>query len=613
MRNMYTDKWGMQMKIAVFVTGWNSKYLDDMYKGMEASLKEFQDTIHVYTCYAKLGSGNSTNKAEFDFYKLADLSEYDGVILPSTTIKEGDVKQKVIDWIQESGKPCVTLEERIPGFSSIEINQWDAMRELVDHLAQKHGIKSFGYLGSGADIFEARMRKKAVLSRVEELGLWMEPEWIGEGNYTYEDGMAYGKLLVEAAQEGRKLPEAVVSANDLMAAGIIDMLKGTPLYGKIAITGFDQYFEGRIYYPSITTIARPCEEVAYEGIRLLHELVETGQTEPVKRELTYRFFVGDTCGCKRETPFDNIKFRNEMFQMVYRDASAKSKLDSMQERMTNENALEEMMQAIADFLDGINAKSGAIYLTEHLTSSEQRSYRECRRQVLDWHSDKLKQGEGGVYVFMPLHYMEHRMGYCRVSGAGMMFQTGILEAFFRAISYAIENYIQRRQYHDVNDQLQRLYRVDQLTEIYNRFGMEDLGQKLYHRNCINHVNTVFIFCDVNRLKYINDTYGHEAGDWVIKSTGKALAKLETQDSIPFRYGGDEFILITTQGAGVDEKIIREELREVCKEAPIPEPVEISIGVVTAPWDAPEDMDAYLHKADEEMYKEKKRYHAERKS
>lgn len=106
--------------------------------------------------------------------------------------------------------------------------------------------------------------------------------------------------------------------------------------------------------------------------------------------------------------------------------------------------------------------------------------------------------------------------------------------FFRNICYALENYIQRKQYQEVNLKLQKLYRIDQLTGIYNRFGMEDLGQKFYEKNCEYHVNTKFIFCDINRLKYINDTYGHKAGDWVIRKTGEALGRLTAEDSLPFQ-------------------------------------------------------------------------------
>lgn len=56
------------MKIAVFATGWNGEYLRDMYHGLENSQKEFHDSIHLYASFGRLGSGDSFNKSEFDFF-----------------------------------------------------------------------------------------------------------------------------------------------------------------------------------------------------------------------------------------------------------------------------------------------------------------------------------------------------------------------------------------------------------------------------------------------------------------------------------------------------------------------------------------------------------------
>ena len=61
------------MKIAVFATGWNGEYLRDMYHGLENSQKEFHDSIHLYASFGRLGSGDSFNKSEFDFFELADM------------------------------------------------------------------------------------------------------------------------------------------------------------------------------------------------------------------------------------------------------------------------------------------------------------------------------------------------------------------------------------------------------------------------------------------------------------------------------------------------------------------------------------------------------------
>ena len=213
------------MKIAVFATGWNGEYLRDMYHGLENSQKEFHDSIHLYASFGRLGSGDSFNKSEFDFFELADMSEYDGFLYPSTTIKEGDVKQRLLERIIESGKPCVSLEEEIPGLSFVGINQSKAMRQIVRHLAGVHGIRTFGFINGMKDTYEAQMRQQGVESKIRELGLCLMPEWVDYGNYEYRSGETYARKMIAAYEAGEELPQAVISANDLMAAAFLQTIK----------------------------------------------------------------------------------------------------------------------------------------------------------------------------------------------------------------------------------------------------------------------------------------------------------------------------------------------------------------------------------------------------
>lgn len=595
------------MKIAVFVTGWNKEYLRYLYGGLVNAQNKFGDEIDIYTCYAKLGSGNSVDKSEFSFFKLANLKEYDGIIFPSTTVKEGDIKNKMIEWILDSGRPCVTLEELIPYMSSAAMNQWNGMQDMVDHLFSVHGIRTFGFLGGYTDTCEADLRKNATVDYIEKHGLVMMPQWIRDGIYEYSDGMEYATDLLLAYEQQKEIPQAVVCANDVMAAGIIDGLSDTPLQNKIAVTGFDHYYDGELFSPTITSIRRPREEVAFDGVKLLHEMVEKKYANPIHRYSPYKIIIGRTCGCQNvHEAEDNAVFRKKMFMKMFQERQICAQFDSMEESIVGQVSLDQLLDKVADFLEKNGAQMVQILLSGDLLSHKEHSYRSCQHLVLD--RKKEGQDSSQIRVFMPLHYQQHQMGYCKVVGMDKIFENGLLEAFFRTICYAMENYIQRQQYAIVNQKLQKMYRIDQLTGVYNRFGMEDLGQEFYHSNCSKKRNTIFIFCDINRLKYINDTYGHQAGDWAIQTTGRALAALESEQSIAFRYGGDEFVFLTVEGSGVDEKLIRMKLEELCHDSPMKEKLEISIGKIVASWREPEDMDTYLDRADEAMYQEKKQYY-----
>ncbi|WP_458701596.1 GGDEF domain-containing protein [Sulfurospirillum sp. 1307] len=100
------------------------------------------------------------------------------------------------------------------------------------------------------------------------------------------------------------------------------------------------------------------------------------------------------------------------------------------------------------------------------------------------------------------------------------------------------------------EKLQKLVYKDSLTKCYNREWFED--KYLQEDKASFSKDGVFVFVDLNRLKRINDDYGHMVGDKVIKYL--ALKLLEMTPNV-VRYGGDEFILFFTEGnEQVEEKM-----------------------------------------------------------
>ena len=80
---------------------------------------------------------------------------------------------------------------------------------------------------------------------------------------------------------------------------------------------------------------------------------------------------------------------------------------------------------------------------------------------------------------------------------------------------------------------------DALTGLYNRLAYAQLGENYYERN---KGNVFFLYIDMDRLKYINDTEGHEAGNVYIRSFAEKLKK-NFVDWNCYRVSGDEFIVV----------------------------------------------------------------------
>ena len=151
-----------------------------------------------------------------------------------------------------------------------------------------------------------------------------------------------------------------------------------------------------------------------------------------------------------------------------------------------------------------------------------------------------------------------------------------------------------------NEIYRKLAFLDTMTNMKNRTAFE---QRLnLFRDKVEVEPVIFTIADMNDLKYINDTYGHKAGDEAIMSFAKAVATVFSECSC-YRIGGDEFCIIS-EGLGTEEiekRILL--LEKQLQEAAIGKEYIISGSVGYAILEA-NDVDACFKKADEKMYKTK---------
>ena len=93
---------------------------------------------------------------------------------------------------------------------------------------------------------------------------------------------------------------------------------------------------------------------------------------------------------------------------------------------------------------------------------------------------------------------------------------------------------------------------DGLTGLYNKGKFMALSQSLFRRQ-----EAIAVFnMDVNNLKHMNDTFGHEMGDRLILKAAASLKLIEARNVIPFRVGGDEFIVVALHMASDAAEALR---------------------------------------------------------
>jgi diguanylate cyclase (GGDEF)-like protein/PAS domain S-box-containing protein len=174
----------------------------------------------------------------------------------------------------------------------------------------------------------------------------------------------------------------------------------------------------------------------------------------------------------------------------------------------------------------------------------------------------------------------------------------------------IGTYIDISERKKLEEKLKKLAHFDILTGCYSRgHGLSLLKQQIKTANR-KKTPILLFYLDIDDFKHINDTFGHQEGDKVLKETAKLFkSTLREVDSI-CRIGGDEFLLIFPESSLNDVPLIRERisknLEKLNQKLNRPYKIDFSIGLSCYDPAHPLSIDKLIRIADENMYKEKKK-------
>jgi diguanylate cyclase (GGDEF)-like protein len=176
-----------------------------------------------------------------------------------------------------------------------------------------------------------------------------------------------------------------------------------------------------------------------------------------------------------------------------------------------------------------------------------------------------------------------------------------LQAFADQAAIAIEN---ARLYQG----MQQLALTDDLTALYNRRGLLELGQREVQRAHRFKRSLTLIWLDIDHFKDINDAFGHEKGDEVLRKVIERCKKEVREIDIFSRYGGDEFIVILPETTLEGGTQVAERLCYLIKKITVSSflgniHITASFGVASLSEDVA-DLNALMTRADQAMYQAK---------
>ena len=172
-----------------------------------------------------------------------------------------------------------------------------------------------------------------------------------------------------------------------------------------------------------------------------------------------------------------------------------------------------------------------------------------------------------------------------------------------AIRYAVER-------HKNIQSLRELALLDGLTGLYNRKGFSFLTSQHMALAKRNQRKLLLFYMDLDGMKTINDTLGHDAGDGALIKTSQLLRQTFRDSDVISRLGGDEFVALALESKNYDKEVIVKRLQQNIemgnKYGRDDFNLSISIGVAEYSSDNPVEIEPLLKQADRAMYTNKRR-------
>jgi two-component system cell cycle response regulator len=261
-----------------------------------------------------------------------------------------------------------------------------------------------------------------------------------------------------------------------------------------------------------------------------------------------------------------------------------------------EEALQKVEQEPPDLilLDVMMPKIDGIEVARRVKANENLPFIPIIMQTaLDATENKVEGLEAGAddYITKPIDFAELRAR---------------LTSMLRIKRLQEELEERERQLLEANERLRHMSQTDGLTGLDNRRNLEERIEEMFeHAKRLNEPFSC-VMCDLDRFKSVNDTYGHQAGDAVLKQFAKILRNEVREIDRAGRFGGEEFMLLLP-GTVLDAAVtfaerVRKQIEShtfTFDKASIQRTA--SIGVSAWPHPRIKDCDALVRAADDALY------------
>lgn len=630
-------------RIAVIIACIDQSYQSAVLKGIAASAKECSLNIEVFVSFTGTMGNPGHDTGEFNIFSLPDFTEYDGAILLTNTVAYQPVITDILDRIKAAGIPAVSVDNDIPSFYHIGIDNRTAMRKITEHMIKVHGVRTINYVSGPADNPESADRLAGFMDVLSENGIQIEDERIFYGDFRAPTGRtAIEKMLSSKLP----MPQALICANDVMAASAINRLAdaGYKVPDDIAVTGFDNTYSSHNYQVELTSVDRPLGNSGKLACKmLLNHFQALSQQRSIMLDMFPRFT--ESCGCHDNMKVDLLEYRDLNYRNYMKFEKAQSYMavfNKLSCELLGCNTFEEYINVLKSLVseidpeefyfcvcegwdqgpsDGSPENAGGnedeipTKYTENVTvevAYKQGQFLEptvMRTKDVIPHSAE-NRAPGKMYYIIPLHFGVRCLGYMALYNCPVSIYNSMFETLCINISNSLENIRKLICLEYAVKRLGKLYAQDTFCGIFNRNGFVQGTREIYDACVRQKRDIMLMFIDLDGLKKINDTFGHDVGDEAIRCIADVLRETCVNGEVYCRFGGDEFIVFAADSStGKADELsaeIEKNIEKINQSGAHEFELSASTGYVIAIPEEGEDIFRFVTDADKIMYVQKRK-------
>ncbi len=625
----------MKKKIAVLACGWAQYFLYDFLQGVEKIAKENNADVYIFNCYDYVEFSGYPNATGFSIYRLINYEEYDGIIILSDLIKNPRVLEMERQRILKSGKPAVSINLKLKDISCMRIDNYTGFYELVTHLIKEHNARNLFYIDCNETSLDFAERRKAFRMALQDNQIELNRENI----FTVEhSSFNYGyNAASEIFSSDRKLPDAIVCANDLIALSVLKAAaeRNIKIPEQLKIAGYDGNYFARNVIPAISTVNDNAFKIGTESAKR----VLTGFTEVQDFKIKSMPIYQGSCGCESKIITDQKLFSLKFLSEISQSENFAAQLNQIEEIFTDAADVFTLLTNLELFFSKSHAFEGSDFciflkadwasvlinseenLPQNLSYGNQvqaitsiQNNVKYPREIIktkDLIPSKMHSDECNTFLFIPIFNHSYVHGYFVCKNSLSMISNYHGHQWTRTFGACIERFRKKNMYKQMSQQFLRLSTRDALSGMLNRVGMEKLAKPFYQQNKHNGLTTVLFFVDINSMKTINDKFGHLHGDLAVKTIAQAVLQVVPRNWLCIRYGGDEFLVVgnSKNYNGEDYcKMITQMVLKKSSTMHLPYNLSASVGTLSVPANSPLSLEEAIEKVDEIMYEQKQMFH-----